>query len=187
MPSRPRTPNPRRRSWNSKWPPSNPRYCLATARFAWAGKAVLAPASRISYAFTTNCHRETRQLPVYALVVSAKGPKLKDSTGTGTPPLIDSQSPPPRPGPRMGGMKIGPDGCPEAAALAAGHRDSFVIVKGPFPGPSGDAANRVAPEGEQPPSIFDALQQQLGRKLVAGKGPVDLLVIDHIEKTPTEN
>jgi uncharacterized protein (TIGR03435 family) len=37
------------------------------------------------------------------------------------------------------------------------------------------------------PTIFAAVQQQLGLKLEAKKGSVDFLVIDHVEKTPTEN
>jgi len=56
------------------------------------------------------------------------------------------------------------------------------------PAPSGgDPANRISPGGDPPPSIFNALQEQLGLRLEAKKGPVDLLVIDHVEKTPTEN
>jgi uncharacterized protein (TIGR03435 family) len=37
------------------------------------------------------------------------------------------------------------------------------------------------------PSLFEALEKQLGLKLVQSKGPVDFLVIDHIDRTPTEN
>ncbi len=43
-----------------------------------------------------------------------------------------------------------------------------------------------APESEGP-SIFTAVQEQLGLKLVRQKVTVDILVVDHIEKTPTEN
>jgi uncharacterized protein (TIGR03435 family) len=37
------------------------------------------------------------------------------------------------------------------------------------------------------PTIFAAVQEQLGLKLEQKKGPVDLLVIDRLEKAPTEN
>jgi uncharacterized protein (TIGR03435 family) len=37
------------------------------------------------------------------------------------------------------------------------------------------------------PNLFNALEKQLGLKLEKGKRPVDFLVIDHADKTPTEN
>jgi uncharacterized protein (TIGR03435 family) len=43
------------------------------------------------------------------------------------------------------------------------------------------------PDGQSAPSLFSALQEQLGLKLEQRKGPVDLLVIDHLEKAPVEN
>ena len=45
-----------------------------------------------------------------------------------------------------------------------------------------------APELQQQarPSLFSALQEQLGMKLEAAKGPGEVLVIDHVEK-PSES
>jgi len=37
------------------------------------------------------------------------------------------------------------------------------------------------------PSLFDAIQDQLGLKLEAKKGPVQVLVVDHVENSPTQN
>jgi uncharacterized protein (TIGR03435 family) len=37
-------------------------------------------------------------------------------------------------------------------------------------------------EGDDQPNIFTAVQDQLGLKMQPGKAPVEMLVIDHIEK-----
>jgi uncharacterized protein (TIGR03435 family) len=48
------------------------------------------------------------------------------------------------------------------------------------------AVTTVAPDAARSdspgPSLFTALQEQLGLKLVAERGPVDVLIIDHVEK-----
>jgi uncharacterized protein (TIGR03435 family) len=48
----------------------------------------------------------------------------------------------------------------------------------------GEAPSR---EGEVGPNLFTAVQEQLGLKLEQKKGQIDLVVIDKMEKTPTEN
>jgi uncharacterized protein (TIGR03435 family) len=53
-------------------------------------------------------------------------------------------------------------------------------------GGGGDAPGANPPESEAA-SLFTALQEQLGLKLEQKKGPLDLLVIDHSEKTPVDN
>jgi uncharacterized protein (TIGR03435 family) len=57
----------------------------------------------------------------------------------------------------------------------------------PPPPGAGPGPADSAPDSPAPANLFTALQEQLGLKLEPKKGPVDFLVIDHIEKTPSEN
>jgi uncharacterized protein (TIGR03435 family) len=56
---------------------------------------------------------------------------------------------------------------------------------GPGPGHGGDGGDR--PEQVAAPPLPAALQEQLGLKLDQKKGPVDMIVVDKMEKLPTEN
>ncbi len=143
--------------------------------------------------FQLKAHKETRELPVYALVVAKSGPKFLESKANGT--TIDA-----------GHGKIGVQGGDNTVALLAEQLANRlgrpVIDKTGIQGrydlalqwaPDEAAAPRLnAPEGLSPapdssgPSIFTAIQEQLGLKLESQKGPVQVLVIDRIEM-PSEN
>jgi uncharacterized protein (TIGR03435 family) len=59
--------------------------------------------------------------------------------------------------------------------------------KGPLVGGGGNPAEGTSDSNDSGPTIFTAIQEQLGLKLESRKGPVDLLVVDSVEKMPTEN
>ncbi len=52
---------------------------------------------------------------------------------------------------------------------------------------SGPGTSAGAPAVDLAPPLFVAVEEQLGLKLEPRKAPVEFLVIDHIEKAPTEN
>jgi bla regulator protein BlaR1 len=136
--------------------------------------------------FRLALHREKRELPLYRLIVSKNGPKLKESAVSGAP-----QS-------RMATGQITDEkaGMDTLASQLGQQLGRFVVnqtaLKGDFdfhvewtpdPGQNlGGESETPPPAGADGPSIFTALQQQLGLKLESAKGPVEVLVIDHAEK-----
>jgi uncharacterized protein (TIGR03435 family) len=135
--------------------------------------------------FKLTAHLETRDVPVYTLVVAKGGPKLAPSHGdtteiNGTPAAGDSTV-----AYKFQKVPMQMLARTLARTLQRQVSDSTGLT-GEY-----DFTLRWTPDqnvvDEPGPSIFTALQEQLGLKLEARKGPVEVLVIDHVERTPTEN
>jgi uncharacterized protein (TIGR03435 family) len=167
--------------------------------------------------FKLAIHREEKTMPLYSLTVANGGPKLlkpapdqdasEDSEKHAPVNLTRDKDGYPKlpPGVNMA-MMSGPTGSVArlqshnqalsylvqnlSAQLAAPVRDDTgLIEKYDFtlswvP----QAPSPLPPESEDAgPSLFSAVRQQLGLKLIAKKGPVEIIVIDHAEKQPIEN
>ena len=164
--------------------------------------------------FKLAMHRDTKELPIYALVLAKKdhtlGPRLTESKeGSCTEDDPSKPPPPPEPGKPStlgcGGVMTGPRqltaaSVPLARLISAlerrigrtivdktGLTGNFDIVLQWTPDENELAvlALLLPPDEPRPsasdstgPSIFTALQEQLGLKLESQKGPVEILVID---------
>ena len=164
--------------------------------------------------FKMSIHRESKELPIYALLVAKNGPKIKPAAEDGAAPaeLGEAQLPTIQ-------RAEGRDGFPAVTMQAPGmiietKNGAARITAKAVPmtkfadmlsarvgrpvidttGLTGNYSFLVYFTPERPnsgdgtePSIFGAVQEQLGLRLEARKEAVELLVIDHAEKVPTEN
>ncbi len=129
--------------------------------------------------FHLAAHRDSRAVPGYALVAVKGGAKLQASTDDDKPFFYI--------------LPNGVEGsaCSMSTLAAALERPSGrpVVDKTGIAGKY-NIKVRYAP-GNDPksdlPDLFTALQEQLGLKLEPQKVPVDYLVIDHVDKLPTDN
>jgi uncharacterized protein (TIGR03435 family) len=136
-------------------------------------------------------HRETKMIPGYALVVAKSGLKLKETTDDGSPDFGSNRG-------KFTAHEISMELLARnLAGLLSRPVADTTGIKGVFDlnlewtpdevqspaKPGGEAAEPPAPGG---PSIFTALQEQLGLKLETQRTPVEMIVIDRIEK-PTSN
>jgi uncharacterized protein (TIGR03435 family) len=135
--------------------------------------------------FRLKVHREIREQPVYSLGVAKEGPKLKTSSADEQP-----------------GMALGSKGqtiemrfskwtMARLARQISVNEGRKVLDKtelsGEYDFTLSYVDDRRAVGGQQDgPSLFTALQEQLGLKLESQKGPVEVLVIEHADK-PSEN
>ena len=141
-------------------------------------------------------HKETKDQPIYALVVSKNGAKLKESKV-----VVGARQGMSMNRGRLEGMAAPVEMLIQTLSNVTGHpvvdktslagKYDFVLEWTPDPGVDaraqgfGDGVTEPAP-APGGPTIFTALQEQLGLRLEAQKGPVENIVIDRAEK-PSEN
>jgi uncharacterized protein (TIGR03435 family) len=151
--------------------------------------------------FKLAAHRETREMPIYALVVARAdgqlGPRLRrpstdfcaqrrKAAATAPPPPMSADAP--VCGIRGTGSELTAGSFPLSsfAGLLSGQVRRTVIDRTGLTG-EWDFDLKWSPldgQGADPdrPAIFTALQEQLGLKLEATTGPVEVLVIDRVER-----
>jgi bla regulator protein blaR1 len=133
--------------------------------------------------FRLTIHRETRERPVYALLVVRKGAKLKESAAAAKGPNVSVGRG------QLRAEKVRMDSFARVLSNQLGRTVidktgltadyDFELEFGP------DIRQTNAPPGleqSDAPGIFTALQEQLGLKLESQNGPVEMIVIDQIEK-----
>ena len=134
--------------------------------------------------FQLAAHHETRTIPVYALVTGKDGLKIKEvEPGEGRTNTSGS---------RFIGTKVT---MKRLTQFLSRMLDRPVVdqtgTKAVFDIDlhyAWEEVTATAPkETSNAPSIFKALQEQLGLKLQSEKLPVEVVVIDHIERVPTGN
>jgi uncharacterized protein (TIGR03435 family) len=128
--------------------------------------------------FQFRAHKGMMDMPVYGLMVAKGGPKLEASTantGYTTGP---------------GQFVCSAFSMDDLAALLSDSMDRMVLDQTKLPGSYKFTLKWTPDESPNPnpdlPGIFTAIQEQLGLKLIPTKGPVEMLIIDHIEK-PSAN
>jgi uncharacterized protein (TIGR03435 family) len=153
----------------------------------------------LSDRFHLTFHREPKEMRAYALTIAKGGPKLKESTMStdaspeGPPPLIFVVSPQLVRLPGRSATMSELASVMQRAALddpvldqtGLTGRYDFDLEFTPDEAVFGGAIGKGTDDSNKP-GLFAAMQQQLGLKLEATRGLVDVLVIDHVER-PSEN
>lgn len=153
-----------------------------SARMRQALQTVLADRFHVKF------HRKTRELPEYTLVASKGGSKLKEADGgvgngismtcgvmKGTRTTMSNLV-----------MVLSRQmGRPVLDRTGLSGRCDFELVYEPDGGCGSHQSDGITSNSDilvERPSIFTALQERLGLKLQAIKGPVEVIVIDSVEK-----
>ncbi len=127
-------------------------------------------------------HKESKIMPVYALVPTKSGPKLHP---------VDGEHGLHTNGTKAGTTMKGEVSMATLAEALSRNLDRPVVdmtgIPGAFEIEMSWRPDDAPADASDSPSLFTALQETMGLKLEARKAPLDYLVVDHAEKLPTEN
>jgi len=129
--------------------------------------------------FRLVAHFEKKSLAGYALIAGKKSPALHEK-----PPNVGVNT-----HSGTGRLNATNVSMADLAGLLSRQLDQPVQDQTGLPGVT-DVNLEWSPDGQtadRPSSILTAIQEQLGLKLQPQKVTVDVLVVDHIERVPTEN
>ena len=164
--------------------------------------------------FKMTLHREKRDLPVYEMIVAKGGHKLKEVPepvpALPPGPPVDQDGFPNVPG--GNGMRLLRDRgriqfqrqsmvhvahfistqvdrpVVDATGLSGRYALTLSWLRAlPAAGPPGAGSVPAPSEPSLGPTIFQAIQDQLGLRLQPAKASIEVVVIDHVEKKPVEN
>ena len=139
--------------------------------------------------FGLKVHRETKELSVYAITVAKGGEKMARSAGdpNGTPDENESSNGGGQITMRMTNMSMG-EFAPDLGYFLDRPAVDQTGLTGRYDFQLKWTADesRAPTDGTAPPGLFTAIQQQIGLKLEPAKAPVDLLIIDAVER-PSAN
>jgi len=136
-------------------------------------------------------HRETRELPIYALVVAKGGVKMQPNTTPSTNGTTMTRGRAMYRGTRASLAQI----TESLAAITGRPVHDETGLTGFYDAKLDWTPDMVAGAPDAPdkpvetaagPTLLTAVQEQLGLKLEAKKGPVEIVAVDHAER-PTEN
>jgi uncharacterized protein (TIGR03435 family) len=130
--------------------------------------------------FGLKAHCESRDLPIYELTVAKGGAKMKKTAADGFGGNATYASG------KVTAREISVEALAANLSFTVGRK---IVNKTGLEG-GYDFTLDYAPDGadasDPRPSIFTALEEQLGLKLEPARGPVDVIVVDHIER-PSAN
>ena len=138
--------------------------------------------------FQLKLHRETRQLPRYTVLVAKGGPLLLpaepgQARSSGGPGHLEANKISME---KLADLISRQAGLPVVDGTGLTGTFDVSLSWSPAEGITPGDASGTAAESSGP-SLFAALREQLGLRLESGKGPVEILVVDHIDRTPSAN